>query len=75
MAKVKRQPKPKQPKEKALRAPKVAKVRLVLYHCPECDKEVERSQFPGHVDEHILARSDEADRLRDMLLTDERRGV
>ena len=70
MAKVKRQPKPKQSREKTLRAPRAAKVRLVLYRCPECDQEIERSLFPGHVDEHVLARNDEADRL-----ADERRGV
>jgi len=70
VAKVKRQPKPKQPKAIKLRAPKVPKTKLVLYHCPICDEEVERSKFPGHVDEHALARADEADRL-----ADERRGV
>jgi len=70
MAKVKRQPKPKQPKAIKLRAPKVPKAKLVLYHCPICDEEVERSQFPGHVDEHSMAIVEAADRL-----ADERRGV
>jgi len=70
VAKVKRQPKPKQPKVKTLRAPRVAKPRLVFYQCPMCGWDIERSKFPGHVDEHELSRHDEADQL-----ADERRGV